>query len=97
MDPRQALRDFNFGEALLWCAIGAAFAVQALRGRHRPHSTVAAVAYLLFGASDFVEMWTGAWYRPWWLLTWKVAIVLAFAFTFVHYRAGRPGRMRAIE
>jgi hypothetical protein len=42
-----------------------------------------------FGLSDFVEMQTGAWYRPWWLCLWKTATVIALLALFVLFRRRR--------
>lgn len=69
----------NYVEAALWIAIGLAFGVAALvrRGIHRRRCEEAAVVFLLFGLSDIVEVQTGAWWRPWWLLIWKAACVFA--------------------
>lgn len=41
---------------------------------------VAAAAFVLFGVSDIVEIQTGAWWRPWWLLAWKAGCVLTFVW-----------------
>lgn len=63
----------NYAEAFLWVAIGVAVSVFG-RSRARIGLTTALIA---FGVSDLVETRTGAWYRPWWLLGWKAACVLA--------------------
>jgi hypothetical protein len=61
-------------EALFWILIGLAFAIAALRQRdvNRNRCLQAAVAFVVCGLSDIVEARTGAWWRPWWLLVWKV-------------------------
>lgn len=38
-----------------------------------------------FGISDWVEMFTGAWWRPWWLLAWKAVCVGCFAAMITRY------------
>ena len=35
----------------------------------------AAATLTLFGLSDIVEIQTGAWWQPWWLLVWKGACI----------------------
>ena len=40
-------------------------------GMTKKHLLLLAIILILFGISDFVEMATGAWWRPWWLLIWK--------------------------
>lgn len=49
------------------------------RSRRRRLVLLAAITLIAFGFSDLVETKTGAWWRPWWLLVWKVACVLALA------------------
>ena len=40
------------------------------------------MSFFAFGISDFVEIHTGAWYRPWWLLAWKATCVAGFPVVF---------------
>ena len=67
----------NYIESALWGLIALVFAVAATRraGQVRLRCTLASVSFLLFGLSDVVEVATGAWWRPWWLLVWKGACV----------------------
>jgi hypothetical protein len=68
----------NYGEAVLWGLVGLVFAVYGVRrtGATRRRCTLAALMFLLFGLSDVVEVRSGAWWRPWWLLVWKAFCVL---------------------
>jgi hypothetical protein len=53
---------------------------------------MAAGTFVLFGASDLIEVRTGAWWRPWWLLAWKAACVFALIVLLVgYYRASGRG------
>lgn len=68
---------FNQLEVVLWLVIGLYFAIRCLTSASvRRQSAVAAVAFLLFAGSDAVEVHTGAWWRPWWLLVWKGSCLL---------------------
>ena len=67
----------NRFEAGLWLLIASAL-LCAIRGRMRVvqlRLALAAALFAAFGGSDVVEASTGAWWRPWWLLTWKTACV----------------------
>jgi hypothetical protein len=68
----------NYVEAGVWGVIALVFTGYALRGRGmvRTRCWQAAVAFLAFGLSDVVEVQTGAWWKPWWLLVWKGACIL---------------------
>lgn len=63
----------NYIEACVWAVL----AIVAFMKRTSTSGTILAIALLLFGISDIVETHTGAWYRPWWMLTWKILCVLA--------------------
>jgi hypothetical protein len=79
----------NYIEAALWGVIGVVlFAFAAGRaGARRRRAAVAAGTFVLFGVSDVIEVRTGAWWRPWWLLAWKAACVFSLVVLLVgHYR-----------
>ena len=67
-------------EAGVWFLVALVCLVKALRSGSKTAwlGIVAAAAFLLFGISDLVEIQTGAWWRPWWLLAWKAGCVLTF-------------------
>jgi hypothetical protein len=65
---------FNAIEAVWWFACGGL--MWRFSQRHAIHRTLArctAIALLTFGASDVIEVFTGAWWRPWWLAVIKIA------------------------
>ncbi|MFQ5489368.1 MAG: hypothetical protein ACE5GE_01495 [Phycisphaerae bacterium] len=67
----------NYLEAALWCVIGlgCAFVGRHRAGRVRRRLFMAVPLFLLFGLSDVVEVYTGAWWHPWWLLVWKACCI----------------------
>ncbi len=70
-------RTLNLIEAGLWTVIGVGVAVAVLRRRlPRGLGLTLAIALIAFGASDVVEVRTGAWWHPWWMLLWKAACVV---------------------
>ena len=75
---------FNLVEGILWIGIGLGFAVALWRGRADNALKAAACRlFIAFGISDFVEIHTGAWYKPWWLLAWKAACVCGLLVVLV--------------
>ena len=93
--PGVAVRWFNLGEALLWLAF-ATLAFWRARACVDARETrrfwrVAAVLALLSAATDFIEIKTGAWWRPLGLLlanaTWLGGgLVLAVAVWRARFR-----------
>jgi hypothetical protein len=71
---------YNTIEIGLWSVCGVGCIVTGLRrsGSVRLRCWFAAVVFFLFAASDAVELQTGAWWRPWWLLVWKAVCLIAF-------------------
>ncbi len=95
--PLSAAQLFNLAEAALWLGIGAWLIFLAfLQSRPfregignpgRVRTALTGLVFLAFGASDLVEIRTGAWWKPWWLLTWKAAcIALLFWLWRTHRR-----------
>ena len=71
----------NLIEASLWGLISIALltvAFPAIGGQRRLLLRVS-VAFLVFGVTDLIEMQTGAWWRPPWLLVMKAACIAVFA------------------
>ena len=65
---------FNTLEIVLWSVLGLGLlAVSFRRGRSQMEAAAAGLLFLAFAGSDAVELTTGAWWRPWWLLAWKAA------------------------
>lgn len=88
----------NLIEGVFWIVMGVCFAASAVWCRYRTGRIIAALALVVFGCSDFVEMHTGAWWEPWWLMVWKGACNAVFAVLVVLYvrarRAARSGSAR---
>lgn len=82
----------NAIEAGVWWSLAAVVLFAGCRShRYRLHGMLTAVALLGFGLSDLVEIQTGAWWRPWWLLVWKAICIAARASIWWHYRRREQG------
>lgn len=82
-------------EALLWFLFSVGFLVRAFRtaGRNRRLAVILAVSFLAFGISDLIEVRTGAWWRPLWLLLLKSGCIAVFAYAlWEHLRLRRRDR-----
>ncbi|WP_190567125.1 hypothetical protein [Desertifilum sp. FACHB-1129] len=78
----------NYIEAGIWGIFSLGFAIRFFRRppAEKQHAFVAAITFLLFGISDIVEVHTGGWWRPWWLLLWKSACILSMIILLFTYR-----------
>ncbi len=84
---QHAVAVFNLLEGLLWLAIAAGLTWRLCRDRSNADlKVVAALLFLTFGLSDFVEIQTGGWYKPWWLLAWKASNLVGFVIVYAMYR-----------
>lgn len=74
-----ALQIFNSLEAVWWMSVGVVVWLKTERRQsiRRRLGFATAVWFVLFGVSDVIEVFTGAWWRPWWLLVWKVTCLVA--------------------
>ena len=79
---------FNFWEAWFWIALAVLYILLCFRKQaHRKLCLTTTLVFFVFGLTDFVEMKTGAWYRPWWLLLWKGACVVGLIALYCWYKA----------
>lgn len=79
---------YNYFEVFLWGWIGILFITyfSIKGGRHRNRGMIAGVLFILFSISDAIEIQTGAWWSPAWLLLWKILNILGFIITYLNYR-----------
>ncbi len=84
---RHLFTGFNTLEGLFWLTLAAAFLLIAWRRRRDTGLAISAgLLFATFGLSDFVEIHTGGWYKPWWLLAWKASNLIGLAMVYVAYR-----------
>lgn len=78
---------FNFFEGILWIVLAVVIyyaPVFHLKGK-KDQRWLLAVTLILFGISDFIEMNTGAWWRPYWLLIWKAICLGGIGIIMMNY------------
>ena len=81
---------FNALEIVLWSALGLGLLAASFRAaRWRMETGTAGLLFLAFAGSDAVELTTGAWWRPWWLLAWKAACIAGLVLVGVRVRRRR--------
>ena len=76
-----AVKIYNIIEIFLWLGFSVIFWIPALRRdeKRRAFCITGAVTFMVISASEVVEVYTGAWWRPWWLLVWKASPAVVFA------------------
>ena len=73
-------RTLNLIEAGWWILLGLIVVALVVARRSKAKWALPlAVTLIAFGLSDVMEVQTGAWYRPWWMLLWKAACVIVLA------------------
>jgi hypothetical protein len=91
----EVFRIFNLWEGCLWIGFGITFAcVLARKRQHAGLMAPASLLFLAFGVSDFVEIKTGGWYTPWWLLLWKASCLVGFAVLYGLFCKGRASKRK---
>ncbi len=83
-------KTFNLVEAFIWIGIGIVLLWKSRSfERVRSPAILAGVTFILFGVSDFIEIRTGSWIEPLWLLIWNVCCVASLVSCLVWYVALR--------
>jgi heme A synthase len=78
----------NSIEAVFWVVVGV---IVFCRSRRESPAvrTVACAAFVLFGVSDVIEIFTAAWYKPVGLLVFKAVCLTTLVACYVWYRRVR--------
>jgi hypothetical protein len=78
----------NLIEAGFWIVFGVGLAIAGMRRGWAIArlGLLSGTILVLFGVSDLVEASTGAWWRPWWLLTWKGTCLSGMVLCALKYR-----------
>ena len=93
----EVVRQYNAFEAILWTMFAIGFAIEGTRGNGaiRKWAWILSGGFLAFGFSDYVEMSTGAWWHPPWLLILKLSC--GCVFTLGGYRYWRTKRLKITQ
>ncbi|MHC4758076.1 MAG: hypothetical protein ACYTE8_05425 [Planctomycetota bacterium] len=72
---------FNLIEGIFWITVGVLIFVYSFKAKVLVHNIyyIGSILLIGFGLSDFVEIQSGAWWQPWWLLVWKGGCLAGFA------------------
>ncbi len=78
---------YNYFEIVLWTTIGVVVAIKCSKTSRQVKKLglAAACAFFVFAVSDYIEIHTGAWWDPWWLLAMKASCVGVFGLTYCLY------------
>lgn len=85
----------NLLEAILWCAIGITVLVRSFTTKvHVRLLQILALSFIVFSLTDLIEVRTGAWWRPPWLLALKLMCTVTFGLCLRRYSRSSPGASR---
>ncbi|XLQ20148.1 MAG: hypothetical protein ACKUBY_00005 [Candidatus Moraniibacteriota bacterium] len=80
-------KTFNFIEGVYWLSLGI-FVVTLSKIIPCKYKRLALFTFLIlifFGFTDFIEIKTGAYWTPWWLLTWNAFCILGLILALAWY------------
>lgn len=78
---------FNYCEAVFWVVVSLVVLIAAVESSRQVKKTafIAVPILFLFGVTDIIEVYTGTWWKPFWLLLWKglcIAILVICVFCY---------------
>ena len=78
---------FNLIEMFFWSLLGIILFIRnyGQNSKYKNLSVFLSLVFIVFGISDGVEIYTGAWWVPWWLFLWKALCVTIFAISLLYY------------
>ncbi len=79
---------FNLFEGIFWILISIVLISRIRRfPKYRDLLIVGSIAFFVFGITDFIEIYTRAWYQPWFLLLLNaVCVITLFTCLALYFR-----------
>ncbi|MBI9016487.1 MAG: hypothetical protein JEZ07_04410 [Phycisphaerae bacterium] len=73
-----ACQSYNLIEAFIWFGFGGfcMFKLRKTVAALKFNQMMLAIGFVAFGISDLVEIRTGSWWHPWWMLLWKATCLI---------------------
>ena len=86
-DYNNLAESFNYIEIVLWSLFGFALLLKSrsVSIQFKKTTYISATAFFAFAVSDYIEIQTGAWWRPWPLFVLKAICVITFAYSLYAY------------
>jgi len=80
-------KTFNFVEGINWLILGIFFLTlsKIIPQKYKKLALFTSLILILFGITDFIEIRTGAYWIPWWLLVWNIFCVSGIILSTVWY------------
>ena len=79
-------KTFNLCEGIVWLILAIViYFFPLFRDEKNNRGRGLSLFLIFFGISDFIEMNTGAWWKPWWLLIWKAICLGGIVFLLTDY------------
>ncbi|MEN8252016.1 MAG: hypothetical protein ABFQ53_00330 [Patescibacteria group bacterium] len=80
-------RTFNLVEGIYWVSLGIFVLTlsKIISSKYQKLTLFASGTLILFGLSDFIEISTGAYWEPWWLLALNIFCILGLIVSFIWY------------
>lgn len=86
------LKIFNIIEIFLWSGMGILFLIYAVRkaSRFKAHGIATGITLLIFGITDIIEIFTGCWWEPWWLLALNMFCLFSLTIIYLYLTFNPP-------
>lgn len=81
------LKTFNFIEGIYWLALGIFVLTlsKIIFQKYKKLALFTSLVLILFSITDFIEIETGAYWTPWWLLVWNIICILGLTLSLAWY------------
>lgn len=80
-------KTFNFIEGIYWVALGIFVLTlsKIIFQKYKKLALFTSLILILFSITDFIEIETGAYWTPWWLLVWNIICILGLTLSLAWY------------
>lgn len=89
---------FNIIEIIFWLGMGSLLMYYSMKKApsRKAHAAAAGITLLVFSITDIIEIFTGSWWDPWWLLALNMLCIFSLIMIYLTFKTSASASVTAL-